>query len=879
MRERNKNILPQMFDVRPANADGFLDVEKINSVKKRVQEIEIKKKGPSIKNILPITSDVIRVGKSSGFGFENFILQKEISEKKKQKDFCEAASENSESLFDVKKADFHVLEMQRFAKIFHEEKKQDKFQDREVYKKREVPIISNDISNVEKVTVEFLEKKGNSYLGEPAYISDQDLEKTDYFEKFKVRSQKKKRKRRKKDTNDEQEFFSFRDMFFYEKYFKPFSSKKTFFSFIGTATAVFLIILSFNFVSKSIRIKKTAAENSGKVFASLISAKNGIKKSNFQSAALDFNEACYELEKISEDIDSLGKIAIESSKYIPYLSKLSSGSHLVKAAKDLSRIGLLASENMAILEKIKNPDETQKKDISYLKIFNDTKADIDEIASLLKDVEENLDSVDVSDIPENKRSQFVELKKSLPEARNFLDEFVANEKIFTDILGGNGPRKYLFLFQNNQEMRATGGFIGTYAVLDIFNGRVRNFFVDGIFNPDGQLEDRIVPPAPIQKISANWSMHDSNWFPDFPVSAEKATLFYEKTGGPTVDGVITITPTVLEKFLKITGPIEMPEYGVTIDENNFTEAIQNEVEYNYDKEENEPKKIISDLAPVVLDKIFNADNFSDIAQTMQIFAESLDEKHILIYSKNWEIEKILSQKGWTGEILDTSKDYLSVINTNINGYKTDGIISEKVIHEAKIETDGSVIDTVTISRKHNGGDTKYDFWNKVNADYMRVYVPKGSKLISVSGQTREFNSPPLDYDALGYKRDPQVETEEESIIVDEESGTRVYQDAGKTVFANWVYASPKETVEIKYTYLLPFKLETNFTSKPADTYSLLVQKQPGSVGSEFSLRVDYPDFYKMLWKYPDSFNQKNNSLSIGSDLKTDKFFGIALSRK
>ncbi|HBR71803.1 MAG TPA: hypothetical protein DEA27_03310, partial [Candidatus Moranbacteria bacterium] len=32
-------------------------------------------------------------------------------------------------------------------------------------------------------------------------------------------------------------------------------------------------------------------------------------------------------------------------------------------------------------------------------------------------------------------------------------------------------------------MRATGGFIGTYGLLDISNGHVRDFFIDGIFNP------------------------------------------------------------------------------------------------------------------------------------------------------------------------------------------------------------------------------------------------------------------------------------------------------------------------------------------------------------------------------------------------------------
>ena len=70
-------------------------------------------------------------------------------------------------------------------------------------------------------------------------------------------------------------------------------------------------------------------------------------------------------------------------------------------------------------------------------------------------------------------------------------------------------------------------------------------------------------------MSAVWTMHDANWFPNFPTSAEKVSWFYEKTGGRTVDGVIAITPELLRDLLAITGPIDMPEYDKTINADNF----------------------------------------------------------------------------------------------------------------------------------------------------------------------------------------------------------------------------------------------------------------------------------------------------------------------
>ncbi len=651
-------------------------------------------------------------------------------------------------------------------------------------------------------------------------------------------------------------------------------------SFSSLAVIIFLVIFGVSFFNKGMKMKDLILGTGKDAYVNLALAKEGMAARDFKKSSFEFEEAYNKFESISKDIDSLGGILIEPLRFVPYLSKVSSSDHMAQAGKDISRIGILAGEIMQSMNAIKNPLAGESdSSVSFLKIFQDTDKNLKEILTLVIDVQDNLDKVNMDDIPTEQRAQFVELKSKLPEIKNFIAAFVDNSKIFTDILSGNGPRKYLFLFQNNQEMRATGGFIGTYGVLDIFNGNVRKFFIDGIFNPDGQLKVKVVPPVPIQKISAAWSLHDSNWFPDFPKSAEKAAWFYEKTGGPTMDGVITMTPIVMQKLLEVTGPIEMEEYGVTVDKDNFVEKVQQEVEVEYDKELNQPKKILADLAPKILDKIFNTKNLGDIAKTLKILLESLNEKQILIYSKNYEVEKVLSQEGWSGEILNTQKDYLSVINTNINGYKTDGVIDESIAHQAEIQSDGSIIDTVTITRHHNGGSLKYDWWNRVNADYMRVYVPKGSTLLSADGQTREFNSPPLDYNTLGFKRDAQVQTEEDLMRIDDESGTRVYEDSDKTVFANWVYVSPQETAMVKYKYLLPFKINMNATDKLADTYSLLAQKQSGSVGSGFVSEISYPEDYNVIWNYPEDADKQNNEIKIETDLKTDKFMSVAFTQK
>lgn len=493
--------------------------------------------------------------------------------------------------------------------------------------------------------------------------------------------------------------------------------------------------------------------------------------------------------------------------------------------------------------------------------------------------EQALERVRIDALPERYRDKVARLQSALPLAVALLQGYVEHQTLFAELLGMNGPRIYLFLFQNNHELRATGGFIGSYALLDVNHGRIRRFFVDGIFNPDGQLKENIVPPIPIQKISAGWSLHDSNWFPDFPASAEKAIFFYEKTGGPTVDGIITLTPEVLERILTLVGPITLPEYGATIDAENFMPIIQEEVEMKYDRNENDPKKILGDLTEMLLQRFLSFDHPKETWQLGTTLAELLNEKHILLYSRHPEIESLISGAGWSGEVLETPHDYLSVIHTNINGYKTDGVIRESVSHEAEIHSDGRVTDTVSITREHTGGNSAYEWWNKVNADYMRVYVPSGSRLLSAEGMTREFPEPPLDYAALGFRRDPDIVREEAGMVIDEASGTRISEDAGKTVFGNWVYVSPGESVTVRYVYELPFRIDIDQESgRPVGSYSALYQKQSGTKEIHLKAALHYPEALRPVWQTPENLIPYQRNFEMEKSLRKDLYWGMVFQR-
>lgn len=649
--------------------------------------------------------------------------------------------------------------------------------------------------------------------------------------------------------------------------------RKSMLRFAVSSFMIPVLIFTFSFAQSQL-------ERKGRVLGESTSAYNDLKNaaqyafaSDFALTGDNFASANLNFAKARETVDGIGLGIGQTIASLPIDTPLSTAQNLTAAGENISLAGKDLSEILAEIS-------AKEGDTALLGKLSGLEVNMKRASSHLKSASDNLGKVDVRYIPREMQEKIKLAQNTLPTISTNFEKLAEDYPLIAKMLGSERPQKYLLLFENNSEMRATGGFIGSYGILDIEDGKFKNLSIDGIFNPDGQLKEKVVPPMPIQKISASWSMHDSNWFADFPTSARKIALLYEKTGGPTVDGVIAITPETIKKLLVITGPIEMPAYGVTIAADNFVAETQNQVESLYDEKENRPKKILSDLAPVLLEKALQPDGAdaqdraAKLIRIIQAGEESLQEKHILIYHRDEAIESMIEKRGWGGEVIQNAQgDYLSVINSNINGYKTDAVVKEKIKLETEIREDGSIINTVTINRKHSGGNESYDWYNRVNADYMRVYVPKGSKLLEASGNTVEPYNAPMDYS--DFKVDPDVEAIEKTIKVDPVSGTQVFEEAGKTVFGNWVYVSAQEEVTVVYKYELPFKVNFSSFSKEVDAYSAIVQKQSGSVGSDFQSSISFPAAWEAAWKT----NKVQNDNTVSTTLSRDMIYALVFVRK
>jgi len=126
------------------------------------------------------------------------------------------------------------------------------------------------------------------------------------------------------------------------------------------------------------------------------------------------------------------------------------------------------------------------------------------------------------------------------------------------MLGADRPVSYLVAYQDANELRASGGFIGSASVITLRRG-----VASQVFESTGIADNLSVPPPePVAYYNGEpgWLFRDSNWSPDFPTTAALERFFYQLDFHRDVPNVVDVTPQASSDILSATGPIYVPEY-------------------------------------------------------------------------------------------------------------------------------------------------------------------------------------------------------------------------------------------------------------------------------------------------------------------------------
>lgn len=641
-------------------------------------------------------------------------------------------------------------------------------------------------------------------------------------------------------------------------------------AFVSAALLTLLPIFTVASVRSLVRAKGDVVASASVALGHLNIAKARAASFDFGAATQEFQQANVAFDQAGSSLDQVNGFLRGVLRLVPG-SALASGEYLLAAGKALSEAGSLAgnllgptTNGLEVSGTTDHPQLAVQFDLPKLK------EGMVQVEEKLQQANTALKHVSINRVPAAQREQVRQAQTQIATIVEQLPQLNRVVDLGVSFLGYGQEKEYLLAFENNAELRPAGGFLGSLALVAVKNGQLRVVEVPGRgpYELDTPSTTPLIPPGPIQYINGVWKIQDANWWPDFPTSAEKIMWFYEQSRGFPVDGVIALTPDVVQGLLALTGPIDMQaSYGITVTADSFPAQTQREVELNYDKAANKPKQFIADLLPILLQRTLAMapSHWSDLFATLD---HNLSAKQILIALREQSSKDALNALGWSGRIREAPQDYLSLVLANIAGGKTDRVIQNTITDFVDVQADGSMVATVSLTRKHNGVSGE-EFTGQRNLSYVQLYAPVGSQLLAVQGFSRIDPAllRPLDPKAVV---DVDLQRIEGTATISEATATRITTEFGKTVYGNWIEVQPGEEKTITFRYRLPF---TWFSGQ--GTYQLLVQKQPGSVDTPVKVALTPPPNTQLIWSAPPG-REDGESVIFSSTLDQDREFSAIL---
>jgi hypothetical protein len=392
---------------------------------------------------------------------------------------------------------------------------------------------------------------------------------------------------------------------------------------------------------------------------------------------------------------------------------------------------------------------------------------------------------------------------------------------FLGPLGIAGQARYLVLAQSPAELRPAGGYTGTVGVITVSNGQLTERSFKDVYFYDLQPNIPFVEPpdelADHLLGTASWQLADAAWSPDFPTSAQNALHLYTlESGDADIDGVIALTTYAVDRLLEVTGPIDVPEYGVTVASGEVTMTALR-LTRGVSTPDSDRKAFLQALADLTLDKLRSLPP-ADWPRLFDAFNEMRERREVLVWFADPYLQAAVATTPLGGSTRQDAGDYLAVVEANVSPTSKYNLV---VTRRDSL--------TVTIDLK---GQTTSDLnltWQNDSTLPGEPYESIRSYSTSGAGQYGAFVR------VLTTASTSFVEADGVATLgIDDVE--LVTSEAGRNVFGNYLLMDPGQS-SLHYRWTAP---DGASQAEGLWTYRLTVQKQPGVITVPTSVSVLLP---------------------------------------
>ncbi len=590
-------------------------------------------------------------------------------------------------------------------------------------------------------------------------------------------------------------------------------------------------------------------------------AKQAMKFSQSPLLEIDIDEAATLANKLHTNLELLQE---DLELFYPYLHEYATDPELgpyLSQVEPALQFGLELSKLAEQLAAASAPfwtllDEGQRGfDLSraVIKAIDDSSANFEAILHQFDLVRQLRNKLNPSVLPQEYQDEMQRLDVTLEK----LESGLRDVRLLPDLLGAEKPKTYLIMVQNRDELRATGGFITSFGLLRLENGRISMLR----FESSGMnwVMKVLQPPDALAYLmhAHYWVARDANWSPDFPTAARQTQELYFLSTGISTDGVIAFDEQLLKSMLDFTGPVDVPGEFSEISSGNIREEMISFMATHAEKGY-EQKEFMTIFSAPLLEKLIKINDSAQLADMASLLQQMIEEGHLLLYMQDNQAQTVLERRGFDGKVDPGERDYLMLIDSNVGWSKVDMYIQRSLRYQVDLSELHKPQGVITLDYQHTqpGDEPCYQeiptglyrqgrtyYFSRCYWDYWRVYLPGGTKL---TGSDIPIVPASWFYDGVGWPQDVDIAPGEN----------------GATMMSGLVVVPQNDSRQIVMEVDLPtVVVDTDFENQPV--YTLRVQKQAGieslPIEIEIIVPVGYiPTFNGQGWENLDQITYQWN---------------------
>ena len=286
--------------------------------------------------------------------------------------------------------------------------------------------------------------------------------------------------------------------------------------------------------------------------------------------------------------------------------------------------------------------------------------------------------------------------------------------LLPQMLGADGPRNYLITAENNSEIRACGGFVGSLGVMNVDNGKISLGDFEGTLHssngpkPQIPITDEEMALFQPYEPTMNFTSGDAYFTPEFPKGASNvSTLWSLEHGGQRIDGVVALDPVFLQYLLQLCGGVTAAD-GTVVDGSNAASELLSGSYWRYPEGGDAQDAVFASVASGAFNQLLGGLGDVGFTNLFKVIKRGGDEGRLLMWMANEAEENAVVQMGFGGTLnADPTKPQTGVFVNNYSYSKLDWYLNlDAVKGEGVKNPDGTVSYpmTVTLTNEMSAAD-------------------------------------------------------------------------------------------------------------------------------------------------------------------------------